>query len=217
MSSIIITSVFPELLSIYADRGNVIVLMKRAEWRGLEPEFKRLRIGEDFDPGCSDLVMMGGGQDKDQAIVSEYLLNQESALKSFVESGKPLLAVCGSYQLLGHTYEFGSGSSRQKIEGLGLFDMETVAGSPRLIGEAEVEVSVDGTLRRLCGFENHSGRTHLNPGASPLGRVIAGHGNDGDSLYEGVRYRNAFGTYLHGPLLPRNPWFADHLLDLASA
>jgi CobQ-like glutamine amidotransferase family enzyme len=202
---------------MYADRGNVIVLMKRAEWRGLEPEFKRLRIGEDFDSDRSDLVLMGGGQDKDQAIVSEYLLNQESALKSFVESGKPLLAVCGSYQLLGHTYEFGSGSSRQEIKGLGLFDIETFAGLPRLIGEAEVEVLVDGTPRRLCGFENHSGRTHLNPGASPLGRVIAGHGNDGDSLYEGVRYRNAFGTYMHGPLLPRNPWFADHLLDLALA
>jgi CobQ-like glutamine amidotransferase family enzyme len=131
-----------------------------------------------------------------------------------VEDGAVLLAVCGGYQLLGHSYQLGD----ERIEGLGLADLETVrVTGPRLIGNVEIEVDVDGAPRRLAGFENHGGRTHLGPEATPLGRVIRGFGNNGDDGQEGVRRRNAIGTYLHGPLLPKNAWFADRLIRLALA
>jgi CobQ-like glutamine amidotransferase family enzyme len=210
-----ITQFYPELLSIYADRGNVMVLQKRAEWQGIEVKVQRLELGARFDPNKTDLVLMGGGQDRDQQLVANHLREQLPALRDFIERGSPVLAVCGSYQLLGHTYEFELEGEQREIEGLGLLDMTTTTGQPRLVGNIKVAVDIGGTSHEMVGFENHAGRTTLGPRVEPLGRVLSGHGNDGQSRFEGARHLNLIGTYVHGPLLPRNPWLADHLIEWA--
>jgi CobQ-like glutamine amidotransferase family enzyme len=163
---------------------------------------------------------MGGGQDRDQEIVSTHLRAQLSAISDFVAAGRPLLAVCGSYQLLGHSYTFELDGKSTTVQGLGLIDMTTSTSQPRLIGDIEIEAELTGPdgepfTRRLVGFENHAGRTSLGPSLKPLGRVTRGFGNDGASGFEGAQFQNLIGTYMHGPLLPRNPWLADHLLDVS--
>lgn len=214
MTVLRVTQFYPELLSIYADRGNVMVLQKRAERQGIPVQVRRLNLGETFDPSEADIVLMGGGQDRDQQLVVSHLHRQLPALKDFIEQGGPVLAVCGSYQLLGRSYEFELDGSQQVLEGLGLFDMTTVTRQPRLVGDIKVAVEIAGDTHEMVGFENHAGRTELAPNTQPLGRVIDGHGNNGESGFEGARYRNLFGTYVHGPLLPRNPWLADYLISL---
>jgi lipid II isoglutaminyl synthase (glutamine-hydrolysing) len=208
-------ALYPEQMNIYADRGNIMLLRRRCEWRGIDFEYAASGPGESFDPAAHDFLYMGGGQDRDQRIVAADLVRtKRQALAEAVEDGAVLLAVCGGYQLLGHSYQLGD----ERIQGLGLADLETVREpGPRLIGNVEIEVELDGAPRRLAGFENHGGRTHLGAGASPLGRVIKGFGNNGKDGYEGVRRRNMIGTYLHGPLLPKNAWLADRLIQLALA
>jgi CobQ-like glutamine amidotransferase family enzyme len=218
MKVVRIVQFYPELLSIYADRGNVIVLQKHAERRGLKVQLTRLGLGDKFDANSFDIAFMGGGQDRDQEIVATHLRAQLPAISDFVAAGRPLLAVCGSYQLLGHSYTFELDGQPTTVQGLGLIDITTSTSQPRLIGDIEIEAELTGPdsepfKRRLVGFENHAGRTSLGPSVRPLGRVVRGFGNDGVSGFEGAQFQNLIGTYMHGPLLPRNPWLADHLLD----
>jgi lipid II isoglutaminyl synthase (glutamine-hydrolysing) len=196
MTTIRVGHLYPDYLNIYADRGNIAVLARRAAWRGHDLEVTALGMADAIVPGAHDLYYVGGGQDREQLLVAENLAAKAEPLTEAVTGGgAALLAVCGGYQLLG-----------------------TVAGERRMIGDVLLDVELDaGKRRTIAGFENHAGRTHLDPGAEPLGRVVAGFGNDGESGYEGCRLGRAIGTYLHGPLLPRNPWLADWLLAQAIA
>lgn len=211
MTTIRVGHLYPDYLNIYADRGNIAVLERRAAWRGHELEVTPIGMDDAIVPGAHDLYYVGGGQDREQMLVAENLAAKAEPLReAVVEGGAALLAVCGGYQLLGRGYR---GFHGEDMPGAGLFPFETVAGDRRMIGDVLLEV--DG--RTLAGFENHAGRTRLDPGARPLGRVVAGFGNDGESGFEGCRVERAVGTYLHGPLLPRNPWLADRLLADALA
>jgi len=209
MNTIVVGHLYPDYLNIYADRGNIAVLEKRAAWRGVELDVRAIGM-DDAVPPDVDLFYVGGGQDREQALVAENLVTKGGAVRDAVERGAALLAVCGGYQLLGRFYRDTRGEEQP---GIGLFPHETVAGERRMIGDVLLECELEpGVTRTLAGFENHAGRTHLDAGAQALGRVVAGFGNDGESGYEGCRVARAVGTYLHGPLLPRNPWVADWLL-----
>jgi lipid II isoglutaminyl synthase (glutamine-hydrolysing) len=212
---IVVGHLYPDYLNIYADRGNLAVFARRAAWRGHELEVRALGVGDDIAPGEHDLFYIGGGQDREQALIAPDLSAKGEALVAAVTAGAALLAVCGGYQLMGRFYR-----DQQGVEqpGVGLLPLHTVAGERRMIGDVLLESELEpGHPRTLAGFENHAGRTYLDEGAEPLGRVIAGFGNDGESGYEGCRLGRALGTYLHGPLLPRNPWLADWLLAQALA
>jgi CobQ-like glutamine amidotransferase family enzyme len=202
-------------MNIYADRGNLLVLERRCAWRGIAFELSASVLGDSLDPEAHDLFYLGGGQDSDQRLCAEDLIaNKRAALHAAAERGAVVLGVCGGYQLLGRSYTLGD----EQIEGVGLVDVNTVRDEgPRLIGNIAIEVSLDGTTGVLAGFENHGGRTMLGSGEQALGRVLKGFGNDGASGYEGVRRENTLGTYLHGPLLPKNVWFADWLIARALA
>jgi CobQ-like glutamine amidotransferase family enzyme len=203
---------YPDRLNIYADRGNIAVLAARAAARGHELDVTAIGLGDAVRPGEVDLFYIGGGQDREQALVAPDLLAKGPALHEAVNGGASFLAVCGGYQLLGRHYRDRTGA---ELQGIGLLPLHTVAGERRMIGDVLLDCTWVG--RTLAGFENHAGRTHLDEGAEPLGRVIAGFGNDGASGDEGCRSGRVYGTYLHGPLLPRNPWFADRLLADAFA
>jgi CobQ-like glutamine amidotransferase family enzyme len=206
---------YPDYLNIYADRGTIAVLTRRAALRGHELEVRDIGIGDPLDPAAHDLLYVGGGQDREQALIAPDLAARSDALHAAQARGVAMLAVCGGYQLLGRGYRGRDGSF---MPGAGLFPHETVAGETRMIGDVLLECELEpGVKRPLAGFENHAGRTMLDFGAEPLGRVIHGFGNDGSSGFEGCRLGNAIGTYLHGPLLPRNPWLADWLLGRALA
>jgi CobQ-like glutamine amidotransferase family enzyme len=207
-----IVPLYPELLSIYADRGNVRVLEQRARWRDLEPVVDPLRLGDDLDPDAADVILIGGGQDRDQVLVADELRRQTPRIREALAQGAALLAVCGGYQLLGHRY---AGHQGDEILGTGLVDLETVAGDTRIIGNVLVECTFDGQPRTVVGFENHAGQTRLGPGVEPLGRVVAGGGNNAQDGLEGCRAGRIVGTYVHGPLLPKNGWLADVLLGWA--
>ncbi len=208
-----VCALYPQLMNIYADRGNLLLLQRRCEWRGIGFELSASDLGEPLDPDAADLVYVGGGQDRDQRLCALDLAEvKRDGLRAAADRGAALLAVCGGYQLLGHSYELGD----ETLPGAGLVDLRTVrADGPRLIGNVAIEVELDGERRTLAGFENHGGRTRLGPDAQPLGRVLRGHGNDGASGFEGVRRGNVIGTYLHGPLLPKNVWLADWLIARA--
>ncbi|WP_028058532.1 type 1 glutamine amidotransferase [Candidatus Solirubrobacter pratensis] len=208
MAELRVCALYPDLMNIYADRGNLQLLQRRCEWRGIGFTLRGSGLGEPLDPDAHDLYYIGGGQDRDQALCAEDLATvKRDALHAAAVRGAVIFAVCGGYQLLGHGYEVGG----ERLPGVGLVDLETVReDGPRLIGNVAIEL--DG--RVLAGFENHGGRTRLGTSATPLGRVLKGHGNDGRSGFEGVRggpRGNVVGTYLHGPLLPKNAWFADWL------
>ncbi len=206
---------YPEYLNIYADRGNIAVLDRRARLRGHELDVVPVSVGDDLRVGAHDLLYIGGGQDREQALIAPDLAAKGSALETAVAGGAAVLAVCGGYQLLGRGYRGLDGSD---MPGVGLFPHDTVAGERRMIGDVLLECELEpGEPRTIAGFENHAGRTRLDPGAVPLGKVVAGFGNDGESGFEGCRVDRALGTYLHGPLLPRNPWLADWLLAQALA
>ncbi len=201
---------YPELMNIYGDRGNVIALERRCVWRGIRVESSRLSIGDPLDPEAFDLFFIGGGQDREQMLVCEDLSSEKGeALRQAVEGGAALLSICGGYQLLGKSFLTWTG---EHLPGIGLFDAETVGGETRFIGNVAVRCELEGFRGVLVGFENHSGRTRLGPGGRPLGRVIHGHGNNGEDGTEGCVYRRAIGTYLHGSLLPKNPGLADWLI-----
>jgi hypothetical protein len=206
---------YPDYLNIYADRGNIAVLARRAARRGFELEVSAIGLGETPEPGSYDLFYVGGGQDREQSLIAPDVAAKGPALGAAVEEGAAVLAVCGGYQLLGRFYRDRYGS---ELPGAGVLPLHTVAGERRMIGDVLLDCELDpGRRETLAGFENHAGRTYLDDGAEPLGRVIAGFGNDGESGYEGCRLDRVIGTYLHGPLLPRNPWLADWVLSRALA
>jgi CobQ-like glutamine amidotransferase family enzyme len=212
---LLVGHLFPDYLNIYADRGNIAVLHARAAWRGYELEVRALGAGAEIQPGEHDLFYVGGGQDREQALIAPALAALAPALHEAFEGGAAFLAVCGGYQLLGRFYRDQSGAEQP---GVGLLPLHTIAGSRRMIGDVLLECELEpGVRQTVAGFENHAGRTILDEGAEPLGRVVSGFGNDGQSGYEGCRVGRAIGTYLHGPLLPRNPSLADWLLAQAIA
>jgi CobQ-like glutamine amidotransferase family enzyme len=210
-----VCALYPDLMNIYADRGNLLLLERRCVWRGLGFEVVAAGLGDAIDPHAHDLFYIGGAQDRDQALCAQDMVDtKRDALHTAAAADKVILAVCGGYQLLGHFYEL----ANQRIPGVGLVDLHTVREEgPRLIGNVAIEVRLPGLdgAHVLAGFENHGGRTYLGPDAQPLGRVLKGHGNTGASGLEGVLRDNVVGTYLHGPLLPKNAWFADWLIATA--
>ena len=215
MTSIRLGHLYPDYLNIYADRGNIAVLTWRAARRGIEIEVEPLAFGDEPAVGAIDLFYVGGGQDREQALIAPDLAAKGEALRAAVDAGAAVLAVCGGYQLLGRYYRDRSGAEQP---GAGVLPLVTVAGERRMIGDVLLECELEpGERRTLAGFENHAGRTSLDRGAHALGRVVAGFGNDGESGEEGCRVGRAIGTYLHGPLLPRNPWLADWVLRQALA
>lgn len=202
-----IAHLYPDLLNLYADKGNIQTLRMRCEWRGIDVQISSVPAGEKPDLASYDLVLLGGGSDREQALVAQTLLTSRDELSSAIEDGLPLLAICGGYQLLGSYYQSADGV---KVPGLALLDLVTEAAAPRLTGNIAVETESCGLV---VGFENHAGRTTHHH--SPLGRVRSGYGNNGQDGMEGVRYKNVFGTYIHGPLLPKNPQLADGVLAAA--
>ncbi|TMK78813.1 MAG: glutamine amidotransferase [Actinobacteria bacterium] len=213
MKRIRVGHLYPDYLNIYADRGNIAVFANRALWRGIGLQVEPIGVGDEVRSGAHDLLYIGGGQDREQAMIAPDLAAKGEAIRAAVSDGAAVLAVCGGYQLLGRFYRDRSGA---ELPGAGLFPLFTVAGERRMIGDCLLECELEpGERRTLAGFENHAGITRLDGGAEPLGRVVAGFGNDGESGYEGCRLGTAVGTYLHGPLLPRNPWLADWLLTQA--
>jgi CobQ-like glutamine amidotransferase family enzyme len=213
MPALRVCSLYPDLMNIYADRGNIAVLRARCEWRGIGFEHAGVSLGDGVDPDAHDIFYMGGGQDRDQiAVAHDMAETKRDALHAAAGRGAVVLAVCGGYQLLGHSYELGA----DKLPGVGLVDLHTVREpGPRLIGNCAIEADLGTGPRVIAGFENHGGRTYLGQAERPLGRVLAGHGNNGRDGFEGVHRDNVIGTYLHGPLLPKNIWLADRLIELA--
>lgn len=205
---LIIGYLYPDLMNIYGDTGNIIALEKRAQWRGIKVKIKKISLKEKVKSGECDIFFFGGGQDQQQEIVAKDLIKKGHIIKQEVERGVPLLSICGGYQLLGEYYK---PHNSPKLPGVGLFPAYTVAGNKRMIGNIVIE-SMFGTL---VGFENHSGQTFLKNGATPLGAVIKGFGNNGQDRLEGCVYKNAVGCYIHGSLLPKNPHLADWLLQKA--
>jgi CobQ-like glutamine amidotransferase family enzyme len=203
---------FPDHMNIYADRGNLAVLERRCAWRGISFGVTGAGPGETIDPGAHDLLYIGGGQDRDQALVARDLVEtKRAAIASALEDGAAMLAVCGGYQLLGHSYELEGG---EQLPGLGLVDLHTVREpGARLIGNVVIEADLGDGREQIAGFENHGGRTYLGAGERPLGRVVSGWGNNGRDGFEGVRRGHLIGTYLHGPLLPKNTALADRLIE----
>jgi CobQ-like glutamine amidotransferase family enzyme len=208
-----VCALYPELMNIYADRGNIAVLRARCEWRGLGFQVASSSLTDPLSADEHDLFYIGGGQDRDQAAVAhDMAATKRDALHAAADRGKAILAVCGGYQLLGHSYQMGD----EELPGIGLVDLRTVReDGPRLIGNCAIEADLGTGPRTIAGFENHGGRTYLGAGEQPLGRVLSGHGNNGRDGFEGVHRRNIVGTYLHGPLLPKNVWLADRLIELA--
>jgi CobQ-like glutamine amidotransferase family enzyme len=210
--NVVVGHLYPDYLNIYADRGNIAVLAERARLRGHVLDVRAIGMRDPVPAGEIDLFYVGGGQDREQELVAHDLLDKAEALHAAVAGGAAVLGVCGGYQLLGRSYVDVAGND---LPGVGLLPLQTIAGERRMIGD--VLVDCDWADQSLAGFENHAGRTMLDEGATPLGRVLAGFGNTGRSGFEGCRAGRVYGTYLHGPLLPRNPWFADLLLEAALA
>ena len=215
MSTLRLLTLYPEQMNIYADRGNILFWQRRCEWRGIGFEHASAGPGDrSTRPLTTSSTSAAARTATSSSSRRTWSQTKRDGLASAVDDGAVVLAVCGGYQLLGHSYQLGD----ERIEGLGLADLETVReDGPRLIGNVAIEVDLGTGPKVLAGFENHGGRTYLGDDATPLGRVIKGHGNDGKSGWEGVRRDNLFGTYLHGPLLPKNAWLADRLIQLAIA
>ena len=215
MAELRVCALYPDLMNIYADRGNLLLLERRCAWRGIGFSLESSGLGDELDPDGADLYYIGGGQDRDQKMCAFDLAEvKREALHAVAARGAVILAVCGGYQLLGHSYQLGD----ESLPGAGLVDLHTVrADGPRLIGNVAIEVELEGTpeTRVLAGFENHGGRTYLGPETRAFGKVIRGHGNNGEDGLEGARAGAVIGTYLHGPLLPKNVWFADWLIETA--
>ena len=210
MRTLRLAHLYPRELNIYADRGNIAVIDRRTGWRGIALDVIPVGLGEPI-PTDAHLYYLGGGQDRDQLAVAHDLAGTKGAtLRRLVDDGASLLAVCGGYQLAGHGY---TGVDGTRMEGISVLDADTIAGPTRLIGDLVIEAQLAGARHTVVGFENHAGRTRLGPGSSPLGRVRSGHGNNGEDGFEGAVTNRAIGTYLHGPLLPKNPWLADVVIS----
>jgi CobQ-like glutamine amidotransferase family enzyme len=221
-------------MNVYGDRGNVIALRQRCRWRGIDLAVTPVEPGDEVAWESFDLAFFGGGQDSGQALIARDLLERQGPqLRAAIDDGLALLAICGGYQLLGHYFLTHTG---ERLPGLGALDVHTIGGSKRLIGNSVVEADLSTTddrppttdyshtqsasggrssVVRLVGFENHSGRTYHGPGVRSLGRVLAGHGDNGEDGWGGAIYRNTIGCYLHGSLLPKNPQLTDHMISLA--
>jgi CobQ-like glutamine amidotransferase family enzyme len=209
---------YPGLMNIYADRGNIAVFERRLGWRGIGLEITEVSIGDEL-VGDFDLYYLGGGQDRDQDLVADDLQTKAAHMRAAADDGAAQLYVCGGIQLAGHGYVASNGD---RLPGTGVLDLETTAGDNRLIGDLVIDAHLptemaSGETRQIVGYENHAGRTSLGSGCQPLGRVVNGHGNDGASGFEGACRDRVIGTYLHGPLLPKNPWLADVVLGWALA
>jgi CobQ-like glutamine amidotransferase family enzyme len=221
-----IAHLYPDVMNLYGDYGNIITLTKRCEWRNINVEIISIFIGDKYDFSDVDLIFLGGGQDSDQLAISSDLLARRSAIKNAIESDAVALTICGGYQLFGKYFSTHTGT---EIPGIDIFNAWTIASNTRMIGNALISCEktrlhwpdnpninkISDKQVLLVGFENHSGRTFLGESCMPLGSAIIGYGNDGTNSMEGCRYRQAFGTYLHGSLLPKNPWFADYLISIA--
>jgi CobQ-like glutamine amidotransferase family enzyme len=207
---------YPKQMSTYGDRGNILALWKRAQWRGINVTLREIDLKEKIDPTRFDLYFFGGGQDQAQRTVSDDLVRYKlNDLKKAERLGATFLGICGGYQLLGHYYR---PFNEPELPGLGLLDIVTVASNDRMIGNIVIEVNRKLGVRNeklMIGFENHSGKTFLGKKSSPLGNVVVGYGNNGEDRAEGAFQGNVFGCYLHGPVLPKNPQFADLLLSKA--
>ncbi|HEY9715828.1 MAG TPA: cobalamin biosynthesis protein CobQ [Trichormus sp.] len=211
MADLRIAHLYAHFLNIYGDRGNILTLLQRARWRGINATTQAVGLDEPIDPEYFDFFFIGGGQDKQQQTIAEDLVKRAHAIKKAIDGGAVILAVCGGYQLLGHYYRPHEG---EELKGISLVDAYTVAGNRRMIGNVVVRRD-DGTT--LVGFENHSGKTFLGQGVSPIGKAVVGNGNNGEDGFEGLAHGNVYGTYLHGSILPKNPQFADELLQKALA
>ncbi len=215
MYNLNICVLYPELLNIYGDRGNIISLVKRSQWRGISVTVKNVSLGESFDPDQFDIVFLGGGQEHEQMIIKDDIIKKENDINQYIENNKVFLCICGGYQLLGKYYVTSDG---KKIELLGALDLWTICSNERMIGNIVFECdflkseTFDG---KVVGFENHSGQTFHGQGVTPLGRVIKGYGNNGEDGFEGALYKNVFCSYSHGSLLPKNPELADYILSTA--
>jgi len=223
---ITIYHLYPDAMNLYGDLGNITTLIKRCEWRGIVVEVTNVHVGDKVDFSDADLIFLGGGQDRGQKIIASDLLARKDDIKREIDKGMVALTVCGGFQLFGKYFQTAEG---EKLTGIEIFDAYTVADPKRLIGNVVVDIAhtstewqnelnfptFESTHSTLVGFENHSGQTILGAKCKPLGYVNRGFGNQGDGGYEGGVYKNAFGTYLHGSLLPKNPWFADHLILMA--
>ncbi|HHV96884.1 MAG TPA: glutamine amidotransferase [Clostridiaceae bacterium] len=216
MYTIEICHLYPEILNLYGDKGNITALKKRCEWRGIDVKIHNISLEDDFNPDNYDIIFIGGGQDYEQEIVKDDLLHKKgAAIKEAIEGNKVFLAICGGYQLLGKYYKTKEG---KELEFLGALDFWTNGDEKRMIGNVIIECdflkseSFDG---KIVGFENHSGKTYLGKDITPLGKVIIGYGNNGEDGYEGAVYKNVYCSYLHGSLLPKNPAFTDFLLEKA--
>lgn len=211
--SLKLAHIYPAEMSIYGDRGNIIALAQRCRWRGVELSVTPVEPGDEVDWAGFDLAFFGGGQDSGQSLIAQDLLERQGpGLRAAIDDGLVLLAICGGYQLLGHYFLTHAG---ERLPGLGALDVHTVGGKQRLIGNSVVEAELGGAAVRLVGFENHSGRTYHGPDVRSLGKVLVGHGDNGEDGSGGAVYRNTFGCYLHGSLLPKNPQLTDHLIGLA--
>lgn len=211
-----ICHLYPDLLNTYGDRGNMLALLRRAQWHGIEAQITNVTIGNSFDASLYDIIFLGGGQDYEQEIIQNDVLTQKgSEIKNAIEGRKVFLCICGGYQLMGKYYKTWDG---KEIEFLGALDLWTIGGKERMIGNIIFEsdaVLDNGQPLKIVGFENHSGRTYLGEDMKPLGRVLSGNGNNGTDGFEGAIYNNVYCSYSHGSLLPKNPLLTDHLLSLA--
>jgi len=215
MEKFCIAHMYPDLMNLYGDRGNLICLQKRLEWYGFSCKIASVYLGDRLDFEQIDMIFMGGGSDREQGLVYSDLVSKSDQLFAQIESGLPMLCICGAYQLLGAYYQSYDG---QTMQGLDFFDFYTQGRQDRLIGNILLESEIDGVVTTLVGFENHGGRTYFRDTAlQPLGKVVAGYGNNGEDRNEGMRYRNLIGTYLHGPLLPKNPLLADFFIKSMAA
>ena len=206
---------YPDLLNLYGDRGNVLCLRRRLEWRGLGVSVTEVPVGAAYSLAGADLIFIGGGQDFEQeALLEDLHRGKDASLRSAVADGVTVLAICGGYQMLGQYYETHEGV---RCDFVGAVDLRTVGGKERMIGNYLFRCGAESGGMEVVGFENHSGRTYLGEGVQPLGRVLKGYGNNGEDGTEGVRFRNVFGTYSHGPLLPKNPALCDEILKTALA
>lgn len=205
-----ITHLFPDLLNLYGDRGNIASLCKRLQWRGIDANVNVAEKTEDINFEETDILFLGGGADREQIVVCEELLKIKEEIKSYVESDGVMIALCGGFQILGKTFQL----KKDKLEGLGIIDAETKASYDRIMGNVIIKCDIDGNEFEVVGFENHSAKTYINEN-SPLGEVLFGGGNNGEDKTEGILYKNLFGSSLHGPLLPKNPELSDIILSRA--
>lgn len=211
MTDFTIVHMYPDLLNLYGDRGNLICLQKRLAWYGYDCQIKSIGLNEPVDFAHSDMIFMGGGSDREQGLVYQDLVGRADEFFKNIQEGLPVLCICGAYQLLGTSYIAYDG---QEMKGLGFFNFLTRGARKRLIGNVWINAGIGGQEIDVVGFENHGGRTYFeDPTLRPFGRVVKGYGNNGEDKQEGILYHNLIGTYLHGPLLPKNPRIADFFIQ----